>query len=104
MTIATQLFSFPSLTLAGAVEAFIAIKFFPEYWGPKGHLSAIGTLLAINNAFGVVFWTLLYPRLFSPLRRIPGPKVMFSPPGASFHPGPLTRFSCRRSSATPTAR
>lgn len=78
MGIASQLFSFPSLALASAVEAFIALKFFPEYWGPRGHLKAIGTLLAINNAFGVIFWTLLYPKLFSPLRRIPGPKVRSS--------------------------
>lgn len=102
MTIASQLFSFPSLTLASAVEAFLAIKFFPEYWGPKGHLKAIGTLFAINNAFGVIFWTLLYPKLFSPLRRIPGPKVHFYPRLISF-PSLLTCF-CRPSSVTPTAR
>jgi hypothetical protein len=35
----------------------------------------VATILTINYAFGVVFWVLLYPIVFSPLRRIPGPKV-----------------------------
>lgn len=92
MAIASQLFSFPSLTLASAIEALLAIRFFPEYWGSKSNLKAIGTILAINNAFGVIFWTLLYPKLFSPLRGIPGPKVRL--PSPSFLPPPKNIALC----------
>ena len=75
MAVASKLFGFPSLTLAAAAEAVIAIKLFPDYWGTSSHLAAVGTILCINYAFGLLFWTILYPRLFSSLRRIPGPKV-----------------------------
>ncbi|MBE3047389.1 hypothetical protein IMZ48_33725 [Candidatus Bathyarchaeota archaeon] len=79
MAILLKLFSFPSLTLAAAVVALVAIKLYPDYWSPQGYLKALGTIIAINNAFGVIFWAILYPRLFSPLRRIPGPKVRLRP-------------------------
>ena len=69
------MFGFPSLTLTAAAEAVIAVKLFPDYWGTSSHLAAVGTILCINYAFGLLFWTILYPRLFSSLRRIPGPKV-----------------------------
>jgi hypothetical protein len=75
MTLARKLFGFPSLTLAAAVEALVAIKLFPDYYGTQSHLAAVGTLLCANWAFGLVFWTLVYPRVFSPLRHIPGPRV-----------------------------
>ncbi|KAH7161773.1 cytochrome P450 [Dactylonectria macrodidyma] len=78
MTIATQLLSLPSLTLAAAAESFLAIKLFPNYYSTQSHLAAVATILLINYAFGLIFWTLLYPRLFSPLRRIPGPKAYLS--------------------------
>lgn len=79
MTVARKLFGFPSLTLAAAVEALAAIKLFPDYYGTQSHLAAVGTLLCANWAFGLVFWTLVYPRLLSPLRRIPGPRVSHAP-------------------------
>lgn len=100
MTIVSKLFSFPGLALAAAVEALVAVKLYPNYWGPQGHLKALGAILAINNTFGVIFWTILYPRLLSPLRRIPGPKVRFRPP--HFPSGLLTPIS-RTYSAPPTA-
>ncbi|CAG9990065.1 unnamed protein product [Clonostachys byssicola] len=78
MAIAAQLFSLPSLTLAAAAESLLAIKLFPNYYGTQSHLATVATILLIIYAFGLVFWTLLYPRLFSPLRRIPGPKAYFS--------------------------
>jgi hypothetical protein len=80
MAIAAQLFSLPSLTLAAAAESFLAIRLFPDYYGTQSHLATVATILLINYAFGLVFWTLLYPRLFSPLRRIPGPKVSYFAP------------------------
>ena len=79
MAILTKLFSFPSLTLAAAVAALVAIKLYPDYWWTQGYLRALATMIATNNAFGVIFWAILYPRLFSPLRRIPGPKVRLRP-------------------------
>jgi hypothetical protein len=75
MAVASKLFGFPSLTFAATAEAVLAIKLFPDYWGTSSHLAAVGTILCINYAFGLLFWTFLYPRLFSSLRRIPGPKV-----------------------------
>ncbi|KAK4184342.1 cytochrome P450 [Podospora australis] len=78
MTLAKQLFGFPSLTLAGTAEAILAIKLFPDYWGTQTHLKTIAIILAINYVFGLFFWAVLYPHLFSPLRRISGPKAVFS--------------------------
>ncbi|CAH0052247.1 unnamed protein product [Clonostachys solani] len=78
MTVAAQLFSLPSLTLAAAAESFLAIRLFPNYYGTQSHLATVATILLINYAFGLVFWTLLYPILFSPLRRIPGPRAYLS--------------------------
>ncbi|KAF5667213.1 cytochrome P-450 monooxygenase [Fusarium heterosporum] len=78
MAVVSKLLGFPSLTLAAVVESALAIKLFPEYYSTQSHLAAVATILAINYVFGVVFWALLYPRVFSPLRRIPGPKAHVS--------------------------
>lgn len=75
MAVVSKILGFPSLALAAVVESFLAIKLFPEYYSTQSHLAAVATILAINYAFGVVFWMLLYPIVFSPLRGIPGPKV-----------------------------
>ncbi|KAH8178060.1 cytochrome p450 domain-containing protein [Sarocladium implicatum] len=84
MTVVSKVLSIPSLTLAAVLEAAVAIKFFPDYWGTKSHLHAVAFIVLINNAFGAVFWLLLYPRLFSPLRRIPGPRSYLSAAHRSF--------------------
>ncbi|KAM0260544.1 hypothetical protein ACHAPA_010230 [Fusarium lateritium] len=78
MAVVSKILGFPSLSLAAVVESFLAIKLFPEYYSTQNHLAAVATILAINYAFGVVFWFLLYPVVFSPLRRIPGPKAHLS--------------------------
>ncbi|KAL6915016.1 hypothetical protein FSST1_012776 [Fusarium sambucinum] len=78
MAVLSKLLSIPSLTLAACIEGFFAIKLFPNYYSSQSHLAAVVTILLINYAFGVIFWVLLYPRLFSPLRRIPGPKAYLS--------------------------
>ncbi|CAF3541908.1 unnamed protein product [Fusarium graminearum] len=78
MAVMSKLLNFPSLTLAACIEGFFAIKLFPNYYSTQSHLAAVVTILLINYAFGVVFWAVLYPRLFSPLRRIPGPKAYLS--------------------------
>ncbi|KAF6528670.1 hypothetical protein HZS61_008972 [Fusarium oxysporum f. sp. conglutinans] len=75
MAVLSKLLGFPSLTLAAVVESVLAIKLFPNYYSTQSHLAAVATILLVNYAFGIVFWVLLYPVLFSPLRRIPGPKA-----------------------------
>lgn len=75
MAVVSKILGFPTLTIAAVVEAFLAIKLFPDYWGTSSHLAAVGMILCLNYLFGLAFWTLLYPRLFSPLRNIPGPHV-----------------------------
>lgn len=75
MTIASQLFTLPSLTLAGTVEALLLIKLLPDYMDSQSRLAIVGGAVLVNYAFGLFFWGFLYPRFFSPLRRIPGPKV-----------------------------
>ncbi|KAH7187673.1 cytochrome P450 [Fusarium oxysporum] len=79
MAVVSKLLGFPSLTLAAVVESVLAIKLFPNYYSTQSHLAAVATILLVNYAFGIVFWVLLYPVLFSPLRRIPGPKAYLSP-------------------------
>ncbi|KAK4038486.1 cytochrome P450 [Parachaetomium inaequale] len=78
MTIASHLFSLPSLTIAGAVECFLAIRLFPDYFDSHSRFAAaVGTIL-LNYVFGVIFWALLYPNLLSPLRQIHGPREIIS--------------------------
>ncbi|CAJ0546993.1 Ff.00g016200.m01.CDS01 [Fusarium sp. VM40] len=74
MAVVSKILGFPSLALAAVVESFLAIKLFPDYYSNQSHLAAVATILAINYAFGALFWVVLYPIVFSPLRRIPGPK------------------------------
>lgn len=75
MTIASRIFSLPGLTIAGAAEYLVIVKFLPNYFSLHDRYTAvIGTIL-VNYAFGIIFWALLYPNFFSPLRRISGPKV-----------------------------
>jgi len=73
------MFGFPSLTLAAAVQALVAIKLFPSYYSERTHLATLVVMILANYGFGAVFWLFLYPRFFSPLRRIPGPKARLPP-------------------------
>ncbi|KAL2161759.1 hypothetical protein VTH06DRAFT_7542 [Thermothelomyces fergusii] len=78
MTVASQLFGFPSLTLAAAIEFLVAARLLPGLVSSHGRLTlAAGAVLA-NYAFGLVFWAFLYPSFFSPLRRIRGPRAIVS--------------------------
>ncbi|RFN48456.1 hypothetical protein FIE12Z_7265 [Fusarium flagelliforme] len=78
MAVMSKILTFPNLTLAACIEGFFAIKLFPNYYSSSSHLAVVAFILLINYAFGVVFWVFLYPVLFSPLRRIPGPKAYLS--------------------------
>ncbi|KAF5003170.1 hypothetical protein FDECE_10238 [Fusarium decemcellulare] len=78
MAVLSKLLSFPNLTLAAIPESLLAIKLFPDYYGSQSHIAAVATILLANYAFGILFWALLYPVLFSPLRRIPGPRAYVS--------------------------
>ncbi|KAH7011130.1 cytochrome P450 [Ilyonectria destructans] len=78
MAISSQLFSFSSLTLAATAEWLLAIKLFPNYYSSQTHLASATLIFLVNYAFGIFFWAILYPKFFSPLRHIPGPRAMFS--------------------------
>jgi hypothetical protein len=75
MTIASNIFSFPGLTVAATAQFLLAIKLLPRYYESETHLALLGVIFSVNYAIGVLYWALLYPMLFSPLRHIPGPKV-----------------------------
>ena len=75
MAIASRLFSLPTLTIAGAAECLLVIRLFPDCFSSHNHITAIVGTIMVNYAFGFIFWALLYPNLFSPLRRLPGPRV-----------------------------
>lgn len=97
MAIASRIFSLPGLTIAGAVEYLVIVKLLPDYFGLQvGFTAIVGTIL-VNYVLGIVFWALLYPNVFSPLRRIPGPKV--SEPRKDLFPGNAHQILCRQSSA-----
>lgn len=82
MGLAAQLFGLPSLTLAAAVESLIAIKFygdvFPKVSKLDSHLDIAAVIFLANYTFGAFFWGVLYPRLFSPLRHLAGPRDLIS--------------------------
>ncbi|KAF5025491.1 hypothetical protein F66182_2396 [Fusarium sp. NRRL 66182] len=78
MAVASMFLSFPSLTLAAAIESLLIIKLIPNQYSTRSHLIAVAAVVLVNYAFGVAFWGLLYPMFFSPLRHIPGPKAYVS--------------------------
>lgn len=72
----TKLFKLQYLTLYAAIEAFLVAKFLPQWVPEKNALAwAFLPLLILNYTLHTLFWGLLYPYLFSPLRNIPEPKV-----------------------------
>lgn len=75
MTVFAKLFSFQSLTLAAAFESLLVIKVLPSYYSSQSHLTQVAIIFLANYAFHALFWVLVYPRLLSPLRHIPGPRV-----------------------------
>ncbi|KAI1317926.1 cytochrome P450 [Xylariaceae sp. FL0255] len=80
----TQLFSFPNLTLAAAVESLVIIKVYgdssplPRLFETQSHLGTVATVFLANYAVFALVWGLLYPRLFSPLRNLRGPRALIS--------------------------
>jgi hypothetical protein len=79
MGVLAQVFSFPSITLAAAVESLYAIRHypdtFPKLFESESHLGIAAVIFLANWAFLGLFWGLIYPRLLSPLRHLPGPRV-----------------------------
>lgn len=72
-----QNFGFVGLTISSIVEFVVGVKLqlFPEFTGEYGHLKLAAIVFACNYLFGFLFWLVLYPNFFSPLRNIPGPRV-----------------------------
>ncbi|GAP87193.1 putative cytochrome P450 3A13 [Rosellinia necatrix] len=79
---AEQIFSIPSLTLAATAESLFVARFypdvFPNVFNLSTHLDIAAVIFLANYAFAGLFWGLLYPRLLSPLRHIPGPRDLIS--------------------------
>ncbi|KAI1749331.1 cytochrome P450 [Xylaria castorea] len=82
MGAAAQIFSFPNLTLAAAAESLLVIKFyadaFSKVFNLSSHLGITAVIFLANYAFAALFWGLMYPRLFSPLRHLDGPRNLVS--------------------------
>ncbi|KAI0487501.1 cytochrome P450 [Xylaria cf. heliscus] len=82
MGIAAQIFGFPSLTLVATVESLLVINFyadkFPKIFNLNTHLDIAAVIFLVNYVFAAVFWGLIYPRLFSPLRHLDGPRNLIS--------------------------
>jgi hypothetical protein len=79
MGVAAQIFGLPSLTFASTVESLIIIRFYSDLLPSALKLGArleipIFVFLA-NYAFGLLIWGFIYPRFFSPLRHMVGPRV-----------------------------
>lgn len=72
----SKLFEFQYLALYAAIEAFVVAKFLPQWTSEKNALAwAFLPLLVLNYTLHTLFWGLLYPYCFSPLRDIPQPKA-----------------------------
>lgn len=80
MALSATILGFPGLTLIAVVEALLAIKLFPSYYGTGTHITACVIALSVNYLFGIVFWVFLYPNFLNPLRHLPGPTVSVLPP------------------------
>ncbi|KAI0419671.1 cytochrome P450 [Xylaria grammica] len=82
MGVAAQIFSLPSLTLAATVESSLVIKFFGDSFSRvfnlNTHLGIVAVIFFANYAFALLFWGLVYPKLFSPLRHLHGPRNFIS--------------------------
>ncbi|KAF2966624.1 hypothetical protein GQX73_g6980 [Xylaria multiplex] len=82
MGIAAQIFSLPSLTLVAAVESSLITKFYADYFSRLLNLNTHPEIIAViffaNYAFAALFWGLIYPKLFSPLRHLHGPRNFIS--------------------------
>ncbi|KAI0118236.1 cytochrome P450 [Nemania sp. FL0031] len=99
MGVTAQIFGLRSLTFAATIESFIIIRFHPDLFsnvftlGP--HLEVPLIVFLANYAFALLLWGFIYPRLFSPLKHMAGPRSFISaaqrslvvidkPPGALF--------------------
>ncbi|KAI1823764.1 cytochrome P450 [Xylaria intraflava] len=82
MGVATELVSLPSLTIAAAVQSLVVIRYYanilPRISNLDPRLEIVAVILLANYAFGVLFWGFIYPKFFSPLRHLHGPRNFFS--------------------------
>lgn len=86
MSFFARIFTLPNLTLAATFESLVVIKFlgnriteiFPQF-DANNHIGIVAVVFAVNYVFALFFWGLLYPKLLSPLRHLPGPRVSQMP-------------------------
>lgn len=55
--------------------AVVLVRFAPAYSFKQSYLLTAATLAAISVLCQFIYWCILYPEYFSPLRCIPTPKV-----------------------------
>ncbi|KAF3007241.1 hypothetical protein E8E14_009234 [Neopestalotiopsis sp. 37M] len=85
MSFFARIFTLPNLTLAATFESLVVIKFlgnriteiFPQF-DANNHIGIVAVVFAVNYVFALFFWGLLYPKLLSPLRHLPGPRSVIS--------------------------
>ena len=79
MGVVAEIFGLRSLTFAAAVESLVIIKFYPDVLPRLFRLGAplqIAVIVFLTNyAFGLLLWGFIYPKFFSPLRHMVGPRV-----------------------------
>jgi hypothetical protein len=78
---APRLFSLQGLLFQAAVEALLAVRLLPEYLpSHNAFLWILIRLLMLNYTLYAVYWGLIYPYFFSPLRHFPSSKVRLPAP------------------------
>ncbi|KAJ8120365.1 hypothetical protein ONZ43_g2909 [Nemania bipapillata] len=82
MGVAAQIFGLPSLTLAATVEWLIIVTLYPDLLSRilnfGGRLKVLVFVFLVNYAFALLIWGFIYPRFFSPLRHMVGPRNFIS--------------------------
>ncbi|KAM0816063.1 hypothetical protein AB5N19_01864 [Seiridium cardinale] len=81
-----RILTLPGLSLIASLESLLVIKFlgdyfqnlFPQHFDSRNHLGTVTIIFLANYAFGALFWGLVYPKLLSPLRNVPGPRSFIS--------------------------
>ncbi|KAI1155446.1 cytochrome P450 [Nemania diffusa] len=99
MGVAVRIFGLRSLTFAATVESLVVVRFyptlFPTIFNLGVRLEAPFFVFLANYGFALLLWGFIYPKLFSPLKHMVGPRNFISaaqrslvvidrPPGALF--------------------
>lgn len=67
----------PIIIFISAAESFAALTFFPEHLPKSPFVWALIRFFAVNVVLYLVYLIEVWPRLLSPLRHLPRPKVCY---------------------------